>query len=114
VSAHVHPGLRRAEAVADLLDDAVRLPVVGGVGLDALFGLLPVAGDALAALCSLYVVFEAWRAGVPRRTLARMVLYVGLDWAVGSLPVVGDLFDVIFRANRRNVRLFRRYVESRG
>ena len=108
-----HPGLRRAEFVAELMDDAVTLPVVGGVGLDALLGLLPFAGDGVAALCSLYVVFEAWLAGVPRATLARMSLYVGLDWAVGSVPLVGDLFDVVFRANRRNVRLFRRHVESR-
>jgi hypothetical protein len=108
-----HPGLRRAEFVAALLDDAVTLPVVGGVGLDPLLGLLPFAGDAGAALCSLYVVFEAWLAGVPRATLARMLLHVGLDWAVGSLPLVGDLFDVAFRANRRNVRLFRRHVGSR-
>jgi hypothetical protein len=106
-----HPGLRRAEFVAHLLDDAVTLPVVGGVGLDALLGLLPFAGDGVAALCSLYVVFEAWLAGVPRPTLARMLLYVGLDWAAGSVPLAGDLLDVVFRANRRNVRLFRRHVE---
>ena len=109
-----HAGLRRAEFVADLLDDAVTLPVVGGVGLDALLGLLPFAGDGAAALLSLYVVFEAWRAGVSRWTLVRMLLYVGLDWAVGSVPVIGDLFDVVFRANRRNVRLFRRHVGSRA
>ena len=52
--------------------------------------------------------------GVPQATLARMSLYVGLDCAVGSLPLVGGLFDVLFRANRRNVRLFRRHVEGRG
>jgi hypothetical protein len=108
-----HAGLRRASFVAGLLDDAVTLPVVGGVGLDPLLGLLPFAGDTVAALCSLYVVVEAWLAGVPRRTLGRMLLYVGLDWAVGSVPVVGDLFDAVFRANRRNVRLFRRHVEGR-
>jgi len=108
-----HAGLRRASFVAGLLDDAVTLPVVGGVGLDPLLGLLPFAGDSVAALCSLYVVFEAWVAGVPRRTLGRMLLYVGIDWAVGSVPVAGDLFDAVFRANRRNVRLFRRHVEGR-
>ncbi|MEF8843754.1 MAG: DUF4112 domain-containing protein [Haloarculaceae archaeon] len=107
-----HPGLRRASFAAHLLDDAVTLPVVGGVGLEPLLGLLPFVGDSIAALCSLYVVFEAWLAGVPRRTLGRMLLYVGIDWAVGSVPLVGDLFDVLFRANRRNVRLFRRHVEA--
>ena len=104
------PGLERAELVADLMDDAVELPVLGKVGLDPLIGLIPAGGDAVSALISLYIVFEAWNAGVPRSKLMKMVGYVGLDLIVGSLPVVGDLFDVYFRANRRNVRLFREHV----
>jgi hypothetical protein len=100
------PHLQRAEFVATLLDDAVELPVVGGVGLDPLLGLLPVAGDTVAAAMGLYIVLEAFLAGVSRRTLARMLVNVGLDWAVGSVPVVGDLFDAWFGANRRNVELF--------
>ena len=112
MSQSVHPGLERAEFVADLMDDAVELPVLGKVGLDPLIGLLPAAGDTVSALISLYIVFEAWNAGVPRSTLVKMGGYVGLDWVVGSIPVVGDLFDVYFRANRRNVKLFRRYVEA--
>lgn len=99
--------LRRAEFAADLLDDAVDLPVVGGVGLDPIIGLLPVAGDTVAAVLSLYVVLEAYLAGVSRSTILRMLLNVVLDWAVGSIPILGDAFDVVFRANRRNVRLFR-------
>jgi hypothetical protein len=102
------PHLRRARLVGDLLDDAVELPVVGGVGLDAVVGLLPVAGDAVAALCSLYIVLEAYLAGVGRWVLARMLVNVLVDLAVGSVPVVGDAVDVVFRANRRNVALFER------
>ena len=107
-----HPGLQRAEYVANLLDEAVKLPVVGGVGLDPILGLLPVAGDTVSAVLSLYVVVEAWLAGVPRQTLARMLLNVGLDWGVGSLPVLGSAFDLVFRANRRNFRLFRQHLET--
>lgn len=111
MSTSVHSGLERAEFVANLLDDAVELPVLGGVGLDPILGLLPAAGDGVSALVSLYIVFEAWLAGVPRSTLALMVGFVGLDWVVGSIPVVGNVADVYVRSNKRNVGLFREHVE---
>jgi hypothetical protein len=106
------PHLRRAEFVATLLDDVVELPVVGGVGLDPILGLLPVAGDTVAAGIGLYILLEAFLAGVPNRTLGRMLINVALDWAVGSVPVVGDLFDAWFGAHRRNVDLFRRSLAA--
>jgi hypothetical protein len=107
------PGLRRAQYVATLLDDAVTIPVIDvKIGLDALVGLLPVSGDVAAAVCSLYIVFEAIRSGVPRRIVFRMLLNVAIDAAVGSIPVAGDLFDVFWKANRRNVRLFERAVRA--
>jgi hypothetical protein len=100
------PGLRRARRLAHLLDDAVRLPGGVRVGLDPVLSVVPVAGDAVAALLSVYIVVEAWRAGVPRATLARMVLYVVAEFALGSVPVVGTLVDAVLRVNRRNVDLF--------
>jgi hypothetical protein len=100
------PGLVRIRRVARLLDDSVGVPLTRyRVGLDALLGLLPVAGDALTAVLSLYIVVEAARLGVSKRTLARMLGNVGLDFAVGSVPVVGDLFDAVWKANRRNAEL---------
>jgi hypothetical protein len=98
--------LRRMEAVAYLLDDG--LPVPGTdrrVGLDPLVGLLPVAGDTATAVVSLALVVQAALLGVGRRTLARMLLNVGVDAVAGSVPVVGDLFDAVWKANRRNVKL---------
>lgn len=106
------PHLQRAEFVATLLDDAIELPVVGGVGLDPLLGLLPVAGDTVAAGIGLYIVLEAFLAGVPNRTLVRMVANITVDWAVGSVPLVGDLLDAWFGAHRRNVELFRRALDG--
>ncbi|WP_255150897.1 DUF4112 domain-containing protein [Halorarius halobius] len=98
--------LERMDRAASLLDDGLKLPVVGvHVGVDPLVGLLPVAGDTVAAVLSLYVVAEAARLGVRKRTLARMLVNVGVDFAVGAIPLVGDLFDVAWRANRRNLRL---------
>ncbi|WP_136602339.1 DUF4112 domain-containing protein [Salinigranum halophilum] len=111
----VPPGLRRARRVATLLDDAVTIPVVNvKVGLDSLIGLLPLSGDLAAGLLSLYIVFEAARSGVPRTVLARMLFNVAVDTVVGSVPVVGDLFDVVWKANRRNVTLFERAVDADG
>ncbi|WP_255197163.1 DUF4112 domain-containing protein [Halorarius litoreus] len=100
--------LKRMDQVASLLDDGVKLPVVGvRVGIDPLIGLLPVAGDAIATVVSLYLVVEAARLGVRKRTLARMLLNIGLDLAVGAIPLLGDLFDVFWKANRRNLNLVR-------
>ncbi|MFC6975594.1 DUF4112 domain-containing protein [Halomicroarcula sp. GCM10025709] len=100
------PGLVRIRRVARLLDDSVRLPLTRfRIGLDPLLGVLPVAGDAVAALLSLYIVAEAARLGISGRTLARMLLNVGLDFAVGSVPVIGSLFDALWTANERNAAL---------
>ncbi|WP_313694732.1 DUF4112 domain-containing protein [Halorarum halobium] len=96
----------RARRFAELLDSSVRVPGLGvRVGLDPLLGLLPVAGDAVAACCSLLIVAEAYRLGADRRTLARMLAHVAIDASVGSVPVVGDLFDAAWKANERNADL---------
>ncbi|WP_276261111.1 DUF4112 domain-containing protein [Haloglomus litoreum] len=98
--------IRRMHAVARLLDDGIELPVVGvRVGIDPLLGLLPVAGDTASAVIGLYIVAESARLGVSYRTIARMLFNILLDVAVGSIPVVGDLIDVAFRAHRRNLNL---------
>lgn len=98
--------VRRMHRVVRLLDDGVRVPVLGvRIGADPILGVVPVVGDALPALLGLYVVAEAWRLGTSRFTLLRMIVNLGLDALVGSVPVVGDLFDIGFRAHRRNLNL---------
>lgn len=98
--------IRRMHAVVRLLDDGIRLPVVGvRVGLDPIVGVLPVAGDTAMAVVGLYIVAESARQGVSFLTIARMLLNILIDATVGSIPVVGDLFDVAFRAHRRNLDL---------
>jgi hypothetical protein len=110
----VPPGLRRSRRVATLLDDAVTIPGVNvSVGLDSVVGLLPISGDVATAICSLYIVAEAVRAGVSKGTVVRMLGNVVLDLVVGSIPVVGDVFDVFWKANRRNVDLFERALDVR-
>ncbi len=108
------PGLRRARTLAYLLDDAVRLPGGMRVGLDPFLSLLPVAGDLAGAVLSMYVVVEAWRAGVPRRVLVRMLSNIALDVTFGSIPVFGTVVDAVVRTNSRNVALFEEAVSSRA
>jgi len=96
----------RMRLVARVLDDSVRIPGTGfRIGLDPLLGLLPVAGDAVSGALSLYIVAESARLGVPYSTLLRMLAHIAIDVTGGSVPVVGDLFDAVWKANTRNVSL---------
>ena len=107
-----HPAVRRSRTVSTLMDEAVRLPGTGyRVGIDPLLGLVPFGGDTVAFVLSLYPIVEAARLGLPRSTLARMFVNVGVDFLVGSVPVLGTLFDAVWKANERNVRLMERHLE---
>lgn len=98
--------LRRA---GHLLDSAVEIPGTSyRIGLDPIVGLIPGVGDAATTLASVYIVVEAARLGVPRETLARMVLTLAVDAVVGGVPLLGDAFDAVWKANDRNVALLER------
>ena len=106
-----HPALRRSRKVSHLMDEAVTVPGTDfRVGLDPILGIAPVGGDAVALLLSLYPILEAARLGLPKSTIARMLLNVTLDATVGSIPVLGTLFDAVWKANERNVRLLERHL----
>ncbi|AQL42138.1 hypothetical protein BV210_05165 [Halorientalis sp. IM1011] len=111
--ADAEAALRRARGMADLLDEAFRVPGTDfRIGLDPIIGVLPVAGDSVAAVLSLYPVLEAYRLDAPRRTLLWMLLLVGVDALIGSVPVLGPLFDAVWKANEWNVRALERHVEG--
>jgi hypothetical protein len=100
------PGMERVRAVADLLDEAIELPVVNyKIGLDPILGILPVGGDAVSAAISLYIVAEGARMGASRDTVLKMLFNVGVDAVIGSIPVLGTLIDAVWKANERNVAL---------
>jgi len=105
----------RLEALARLMDSQFVLPGTNvRIGLDPLVGLIPVVGDLISGLVSTYLIWEARRLGAPRRLIARMMANTLFDTAVGSVPVVGDAFDALFRSNMKNVALLRRHMERRG
>ena len=97
------------ERLSWLLDDLIRIPGLNWrFGLDALVGLIPGFGDTATSLASFYILVSAVRYGVPKVTILRMALNIGIDYAVGSLPLVGDLFDAFWKSNHMNVDLLRK------
>ena len=96
---------RRIAAIEKVLERAFILPGINRpIGLDAIAGLVPVAGDTLAALVGLYLVWEARNIGMSKWQLTRMVGTVGLDWLLGSVPLAGDIFDFFYRSNTINLK----------
>ena len=96
--------IRRAVGIARLMDTAVRLPIIGvRIGADSILGLIPAIGDVAGSLIGLFIIDEARRLGLPGHKLARMAANLGVDAACGTVPLIGDLFDVYFKSHRRNV-----------
>ena len=104
--------LERLDFLATLLDSAILIPGTKiRFGADAVIGLVPGIGDAITTALSAWIVYEAHRLGVPRQLLVRMIGNVAIDGLFGAVPLVGDLFDVMWRANKRNMRLLRQHLE---
>lgn len=109
------PDLAELQALARWMDTVFEIPGLNvRFGLDALLGLFPGLGDVATSLVALYILRAAQQRGVSRVTLARMGTNILIDWAVGSIPLVGDAFDVVWKANHRNVELLRQHVEAHG
>ena len=103
---------RRVEALEKLLEHS--LPVPGlkrSVGIDAIAGLVPVAGDVITAAMGAWLIWEGRNLGMPRSKLVRMAANVGVDTLLGAIPFVGDAFDFLFRSNTRNLRLIKRHLD---
>ncbi|PYE81285.1 DUF4112 domain-containing protein [Pseudoroseicyclus aestuarii] len=103
--------MARLDRLARLMDS--RYSILGiRFGLDGLLGLVPVVGDTLSLGPAAYLLWKAHQLGVPRATLARMLLNSGADYVVGLVPLLGDVFDVAFKANNRNAGLLRAHLEK--
>ncbi|MBX7166366.1 MAG: DUF4112 domain-containing protein [Pirellulales bacterium] len=110
---HGDDDLRRAEFVAYWSDSAFEIPGLGvRFGLDPLLGLIPGLGDVLTTVAALYILQVAAQRGVPRVTILRMVANTAVDLLGGAVPLAGDLFDVGWKSNQKNVRLLRRHLTA--
>ncbi len=105
--------LRRLRRIAWLVDGAFKLPGTRfRFGLNSVVGLLPVGGDAILGAISLYIIYEAAQLGVPGPQLARMAANTALEVVGGSVPLLGDMFDMALKANLRNLAIIERHLEG--
>jgi hypothetical protein len=105
--------LARARALSKLLDSAVRVPGTGiTFGLDAILGLIPGGGDIAGAVFSSWLILLGSRMGLPRHLLMRMVANVAIDTIGGTVPIIGDLFDVAWKSNARNLAILEQFAGS--
>lgn len=105
--------LKRLRRFAHMMDEAIEVPVINyRIGLEPLIGLIPGLGDAAGAIVAAYVPFEAMQLGASWRVIGRMVVNLLIDALVGAIPLLGDLFDFAFKANRRNVELLEKHLRA--
>ena len=103
--------IKRLDALAHLMDDRYEIPILRTkIGLDPIIGLIPGGGDWATWAIGIYIFWEAVRLGMPIHVLGRMVVNIAIDLLGGYVPVAGDVFDVVYRSNKRNVELVRGYL----
>ena len=99
--------------ITRLMDSAFRVPGLGlKVGLDPIIGLIPGIGDLVATITSAYIIFLATRFRLPKGILGAMVLNVALEFVVGTIPLLGDIFDAYFKSNVRNLELLEKHLAT--
>ncbi len=104
---------QRIEGLEYILERSFTVPGWGRkFGIDALAGLIPVAGDLITAAMGAYLIWEARNLGLPKWKLARMALNVGIDSTLGAVPLVGDAFDFLYRSNSRNLAIVKKHLDK--
>jgi hypothetical protein len=104
---------QRVEMMEKLLERSFVIPGINrAVGLDAVVGLVPVIGDFVTAAMGAYIIWEARNLGLPKWKLARMAGNLLFDTALGAVPLAGDLFDLLFRSNTRNLKIVRKHLDK--
>lgn len=109
----LHERMQRVEKLAEWMDARWEIPgTKWRIGIDGILGILPGFGDTLSAFISGYIIHEAHQLGAPTHIKMRMLGNMLLDWILGSIPLLGDIFDFAWKANQRNVHLLRKYMAS--
>jgi hypothetical protein len=104
--------LHQIDRMAHVMDRLIPLPIVGGIGLDALLGLVPGIGDVLSFAISSFIVIRAAELGVPESLISRLVAIQMTDLVLGALPIAGDIFDVAYHADEKSAALIREFVQT--
>jgi hypothetical protein len=107
--------IERVRRLATYLDDWIKVPGTRWrVGLDSIIGLVPGLGDAVTLGASLYIIRKAYLWGTPSGLMGRMIGNLAVDLVIGAIPLLGDIFDAGWKANRRNVKLLLRHMDARS
>lgn len=105
-TADVQKHMRRLMTVANIMDSSISIPGTKvRIGLDPIIGLVPAVGDVVTTGISLFIVFEAWKIGATKKQMAAMLANVAVDFALGAVPIAGDVADCVFKANQRNLKI---------
>lgn len=105
--------LRLIRKLSYYLDNSIGIPGTGyRVGFDAIIGLIPGLGDVVGGILSAYIVYEASRLGVPKKTLLHMTFNVAVETLIGAVPIVGDVFDAAWKTNTKNIFLLDKHLNS--
>lgn len=104
---------KRIETLEFLLERSFTIPGINRpVGLDAIVGLVPVVGDVITATMGAYIIWEARNLGMPKWKIWRMIGNLGVDTALGAIPIAGDAFDFLFRSNTRNLKIIKKHLDK--
>jgi Domain of unknown function (DUF4112) len=113
VTAETLKKLNRLRVLAKFMDSGWGIPFTKmRFGADSLIGVVPGIGDAGAAMVSLYIVLEARKLGVPNHLLVKMLANVAIDTGLGAIPIVGDVFDIFFKSNLKNIDLLHDFIHK--
>ncbi|KTE42351.1 MULTISPECIES: DUF4112 domain-containing protein [unclassified Sphingopyxis] len=104
---------KRVETLEIILERSFVIPGINRpVGLDAIVGLVPVVGDVISGLMGAYLIWEARNLGMPKWKIWRMIGNLGVDTALGAIPIAGDAFDLLFRSNTRNLKIIKKHLDK--
>lgn len=114
MNSNIQRELAYLKKIAIFLDDAITIPLIKKkIGADALIGLVPVAGDIITAIASLFIVSRAHKMRIRKSTIHKMLANIAIDVLIGIIPVFGDIFDIVWKANCRNIELLERELSQR-
>lgn len=103
---------RKLNSIANFTDDSIRLPGGFRIGWDGIIGLVPGVGDVIGLLLSSYLIHSASQLGASKSLLIRMTINTGIDTLIGAIPFAGDIFDFVFKSNKRNMKLLERHLDA--